>query len=307
MASTGSDHFGAFAQYGESIAAWTDSVSWLALVAGPVAIGIGLTLWLVGGRMMRPGAVLAGGVAGAWFGATQLPALWSAVDPVIGGVIFLIVGLALGFALFRLSVAVLLAAVLGLAAPVGVGLAMDMHRTVNGSAAHGSLSEEFMLLRGVPVERDDATHEETAEDDDDTLRGIEAVTRDARERAYAFAAAMTEEVGERWKSIDQNNRRALFASSVIGALLGFFAGIVAPRFAAGGVTAGAGAALWLGAGVWTLRSFRPEDADRLPSSALAWLAIWFVVAFAGAAFQWAPIAKGRKRARATPAPPKAEA
>lgn len=288
---TTSGQFGELARLGESVSSWLGDGSAALVAVAAMGVLTGLTLWLIGGRALWLARFYAAGALGGVATYLVLRALMPGADfttQVFGVLLGIVAGLVLCAMLFRVSMAVVLGVVLGLAAPTSVALALGVHASFIDGGRDGTLGEESLLMRGVPVYGDEdapsAVEEADAVDADEVARLVGA-------RVRAFGGALAQEGKDRWETLDASDRAALLGAALLGAAIGFGLGMFAPRFAAGGVTAATGAALWLSCGAWLFGTLRPEDKGSLPSHALAWALIWFVVAAIGAFFQWAPLVR----------------
>jgi hypothetical protein len=281
----------------------------LLALAGVAALG--LALWAVGGRFVKPSVVLvtsaAGGYAGFALGETFDPAL----GPWIGLALGVVVGCAVGYWLFRMAAGVLLAAFLAVAAPTAAAVALDYDLATRAQAiadvvrdaANGdddgdggddsaTTHSDAVAPRSFTSNDDDATAEETV-----TARGV-------LERAGAwfigFASDAAEGGEDIWDDLEPDERRTIVATGVVGALAGLAIGAILPTLAMAVLTSGLGAAAILGAGSRLAVHFRPEWESSLPESPIAWAAIWVSVAFLGVVLQIAPHRKRRKRREPDP-------
>ncbi|MCK4872046.1 MAG: hypothetical protein KAS72_04910 [Phycisphaerales bacterium] len=133
---------------------------------------IGAIVCLAGGRLIRPLITLIGASIGAFMGLTAMAILPDTIDPLIGMGVGAVIGAIIGFALFRYYMAISLAILFGVAAPLGV-LA---YGSITGHWADqpiAPLTTDEMLLDDVPTVEtdepapDDAPEPATQTDDDD--------------------------------------------------------------------------------------------------------------------------------------------
>jgi hypothetical protein len=278
----------------------------LLALAGVAALG--LALWAVGGRFVKPSVVLvtsaAGGYAGFALGETFDPAL----GPWIGLALGVVVGCAVGYWLFRMAAGVLLAAFLAVAAPTAAAVALDYDLAdraqaiadVVRDAANGddegdntaTTEPDAVAPRSLTGDDDDATTEDTV-----TARGV---LGRAGAWVIGFASDAAEGGEDIWDDLEPGERRTIVATGVVGALAGLAIGAILPTLAMAVLTSGLGAAAILGAGSRLTVQFRPEWESSLPESPIAWAAIWVSVAFLGVVLQIAPHRKRRKRREPDP-------
>ncbi|CAG0989620.1 hypothetical protein PHYC_02215 [Phycisphaerales bacterium] len=253
---------------------------WLApilLLGGLVA---GAVLLVSGGRLLRPGLVLAGVLAGVGGGLTivpqwqgfsffQLPAEW--LIPSVGA----IVGGAAALALFRVAMAVGAALTFG-----GVGgLAGVLYLAVAGGAVPP--------VPQPPIGIDNASS---------AVSAARALVQRGGESGMLVSATQDQAVSY-WESVSPDSKRALMLGVLVGALVGLVGGAAAPRTFGAGVTALVGSAALLACG-WKLASmYAPEYAPH--AGPIAWLGAWAALGLFGAGIQIAP----RKSARAPAAEP----
>ncbi len=273
----------------------------LPILALAAIVAVGLALWAVGGRFVKPSVVLvasgAGGYAGFALGENFDPAL----GPWIGLALGVVVGVLIGVWLFRLAAGILLAAFLAVAAPTATAVAVDY-----------DLAAQTRAL--VDVVRDAATGAGEADESETSSDAIApraltdapdapepdepVTTRGVLQRAGAWMAGFLTDAAEGgediWDGMSANERRTIIAAGVLGALAGLVIGSFAPVLAMAVLTSGVGAAAMLGAGSHLALHFRPEWEGSLPSSPIAWAAIWISVAFLGVVLQIAPQRKRKK-------------
>lgn len=269
----------------------------LLVLSGIVAIG--LALWALGGRFVKPSVVLVSGAAAGYAGFTIGGTLDPAIGPWMGLAVGVIAGAAIGHSLFRIAAGVLLAAFLAVAAPTAAAVALDYD--LAGRA--GSFVD---AVRSASNEDDAATTDTTDDSAPRSLTGIDeepreepATARGVAERAGAWMAGFmsaTAEGGEQiWDDLEPEEQRTIVATGVLGAAVGLALGTILPTFAMAVLTSGLGAALMLGAGTNLAVRTRPEWDASLPDSPIAWAAIWISVAFLGVLLQMAPRRKRPKR------------
>ncbi len=278
-------------------------------IDGLIAIGAaflsGVFLWIAGRHLVRPLYALvfaaAGGAAGFAAPSTMALEIGTLYPTVIGAIIGAVVGLFM----FRLSMALALAIVLALGAPVGAGFYLKFNPTPAPIESAEPLTEDEMLLDGVPLKEDlaaeiDRLSEEMSWDGtiSDLLGGSggtidgfqESLEHEAAEavveHAKAFIQAFAEEARAEWASLPDRDRMLLSFSTIAGALFGFMFGFWRPKQVAAATTAFLGAAVWIPAGMFLITTFGLPGTDALPTSPRLWLFIWLIVSLAGTVVQW---------------------
>ncbi|HEB60249.1 MAG TPA: hypothetical protein ENJ06_00330 [Phycisphaeraceae bacterium] len=117
---------------------------------------IGVIVLLAGGKLVRPLVLLVGASFGAFLGLAAIAFFPDAGDPLIGIGIGAVVGLLFGLLMFRFYMAVALALLLGIIAPVGVFAYGSLSGTWS-QQEQGPVAASEQLLDDVPVTRDEAT------------------------------------------------------------------------------------------------------------------------------------------------------
>lgn len=285
-----------------------------------VAILIGLALWLFGRKLAKPAFFLVGGLLGAAAGFLLLPALGT---PDIAGVPSPYIGLGVGAAaglivagfVFRFTMALASAAVMGIAAL----LISSIYVTANppdpdtadvSTPALASIAPPLTLyqlrLPGVPTLHRatviPVTLTQPAADGSvapPTPAGAPAEPNpdaapdapppdsleDAAQRVRDFLEVLSSEIRLVWNNQSEDGRLIVLGSTVIGAALGFILGLAAPNRAAIVITAMAGAAIWLPSAVALAHALQMPFRDALVWGPRAWLVAWMVATAIGVASQ----------------------
>lgn len=280
----------------------------LPLLALAGAGALGLALWAVGGRFVKPSVVLVASAAGGYAGFTLGETFDPALGPWIGLALGVVAGFAVGYWLFRMAAGVLLAAFLAVAAPTAAAVALDYDLAERAQAivdvvrdaadggdkddGEATIDADTIAPRSLTGDNADATTEEPV-----TARGVLG-----RAGAWfiGFASDAAEGGEDIWEDLEPDERRTIVATGVVGALAGLAIGAILPTLAMAVLTSGLGAAAMLGAGSRLAVHFRPEWESSLPQSPIAWAAIWVSVAFLGVVLQIAPHRKRRKRRQPEP-------
>lgn len=276
----------------------------LVLLGGVAAMG--LALWAVGGRFVKPSVVLVASAAGGAAGFTLGESFDPAIGPWIGLACGVMVGIALGYWLYRMAAALLLGVFLAVAAPTAAAVALDYDLAAKAEAIVDVVRDAATgEHRDAVVESDEAETglRTLAERSDDEPAGEDAhaAKRGVIERAGAwftgFATDAAEGGQEIWEGMSVDEQRTIAAAGVIGAVAGFAIGGILPTLAMAMLTAGLGAAALLAAGSRLAVHFRPELEPSLPETPIAWAALWVSVAMLGVIVQLAPHRKRRKKKR----------
>lgn len=274
----------ALSRAAEAVGGLTE-LSWGPLALAAVATGFGLMLWLFGGRFMKGATTLAFVVGGGVAGYALTPQISPGVSPWIGLGAGVVLGFVLGSLMYRPAMAAALAIMLGVSAPTIIAVARNMHTpVVERSAESGRALLERSLHRSYGTEN---LAEPSGEPEPDGATAILSQAADFAEQLFSEASAQ-------WEQMPIAHKSVLFLAAIGATALGFGIGLVAPRFAASGVTAGFGAALWLSAGAAVAHLTGASFESRLPDRAISWLLIWLGVTAIGAVFQWLPTRKPKE-------------
>jgi len=127
------------------------------------------------------------------------------------------------------------------------------------------------------------------------VRNLLAVPDQATASARNFLAALRERLDGIWNALSGLERLVIGFAMTLGLVAGGLAGLLMPAWAAGAVTALAGAALWIPAAVWLAQAFNVPGHERLDLPATGWAIIWGVASIAGVAIQWAGLARANNK------------
>jgi hypothetical protein len=252
--------------------------SWVLVAVAATALVVGLVLWGLGRRVVKPGMVLAAGLCGA-AGMMVLagPAAEASGVPkwLLAGA-GLVAGVILGVLLYRVAIGLVfgcLAAVLAAAVAAGAtGLTMPN--------AHD--------YRPIVAETDTINPE--------TGQPVPA----GLEQAGAQTRAFRDWLADGWAGASEGQRRAVFLGSAAGFVVGGVVGALLPGWTVGLVTAAVGAAIWLpGAAVLGMH-FQVPGHERLLMPPMGWLLVWACVTVIGVGIQWGALRK--KKGQPAPAP-----
>lgn len=292
-----------------------------------LALVTGLLLWALGRRVLKPSVValaaLAAGVAGFVVVPTVAPD--AGVSPYVGALGGLAVGVVAGMLLYRLALAATFGVVMAVAAAVvtaaavgagGVGavaglgeapLPKDLGPTaakVEGAAAPaGGAPDLDANLSDGPASEDPVRERPAGETATDGAAkdGAQLVrqAQDAAAAAREFASALWARAGSWWGERTRVEKLAVGGAGVLGLALGALLGLTLPAWAAGAVTALAGAAVWLPAAVWLAHALGapPAVLEQTNLSPTGWAVVWAAVSALGVAVQWLGLMKGRRAAK----------
>lgn len=256
------------------LAAWT--------VIGVMLIS-GLILWLVGARFLKGSLVLLGSAAGCFAGSLVPGQLGMSTDPIFTAAMGLLLGAVVGWMSFRYAAGILLAIVLGIAAPLVVLATNPLTHALGepssdaGLFSTPALDEADQLLGSSPGEDEPAIDPET--------RSLPLGARSPNP-ARDVLVRINESLRPVWRSIPPDGRSPLLLISIAGGIVGFGMGLILPRRGAALGSAIIGSALWLPAlpAIAELQQWPVPDA-LLDNSAI-WVGIWAGIALLGTAIQW---------------------
>ncbi|QNN22147.1 hypothetical protein HED60_07630 [Planctomycetales bacterium ZRK34] len=243
---------------------WLDGLLiWLGLM--------GLILFFFGRRMVRPMFAVVGLVGGALFGlaaAKTFFAEWPAVAFVIIGAV---VGAALGFALFRLGMGLLLGTLLAVAAPVGLLIAQGQ----TGPAIEEPIVQTYHTVAEAIVE----TVQADADSNDAALK-LKSLSEPLQEGADGVRAAAS----EWWGAMEVSARVTLVSLCGAAGILGLVLGLIFPSFGAAITTAMVGVLMMIG-GIGRLTETH-LSMDIMPGTARGMVVTVVAATIIGALIQW---------------------
>jgi hypothetical protein len=296
---------------------------------GLVLLG-GIALWLFGGRLLKPLFGLLGLALGGLIGMVALPAFGLRE---IGGVSGALIGLGVGAVVGLTLAMVLLKAAIVFAAGAGFAVLGFLGGTIY--TEHNPMSDDqppaFVvddadrapggrLLFTNPVTGERMTIDrltESLREAQRVLGGVpkdEAgqVDRDAASKRFesiavlcqAVVAEAREAVTTHWNGLSVRERLVVVGSSLGSLVVGLLVGLLMPKRATAGVTALAGSAITLAAGVWLIDALAPGMARLTTQPPEAWAVVWGVMFLAGMVAQLAGL--GRAVEPAKPSKKKAD-
>ncbi|MFG0282890.1 MAG: hypothetical protein ACF8R7_00570 [Phycisphaerales bacterium JB039] len=288
-----------------------------------VALLIGLALWLFGRKLAKPAFALVGSLLGAVAGLLLLPALGTPPiadipSPYLGLGAGAVVGLIIAGFVFRFTMALASAGVVGLAAL----LISSIYVTANppspsetesvATPALASIAPPLTLfqlrLPAVPVAYsippgpggaapDGQPGQEPAEGEEaETPDSLEAAAENVRE----FVAVLGSEIQSVWSAQSEEGRIIVLGSTVIGLAVGFLIGLGAPNRAAIVITSMAGCAIWMPSVVVLAHGLELPGRDLLALGPQGWLIAWMAASVIGIGAQ---LVLARKAPAEEPAAP----
>lgn len=302
------------------------SIPWGIHAAVALAMAVGLVIWLVGQRMVKPLLVGLAAVLGAGLGGLLVPSttwgsslsVWHGLG--IGGFAGLIVGLLL----YRSAMAVGFGVVMGAALPLAAATVLQFY-PVGGDAGRAatehwnefehavgewervSVSPPMGALGAVDlgtVRIRPASFMDDAVEAGGVAEAIENAPENLRPAAAAISAAWsnaTARVREGWEQLPAPHRAIVGFAGVLGLAGGVILGLIMPAWAAAGVTSLFGSAVWLPSFVWLSNAMSAPWKQSLDRSPATWLAIWVGAAVLGMIVQWSGVLGSGKKPAGKPA------
>ncbi|MGD9790816.1 MAG: hypothetical protein AB7Q00_11495 [Phycisphaerales bacterium] len=266
----------------------------VARAAALLAIIVGLILWSVGSKILKPATVTIGAFLGGLLGWTVAgPMLPAQVGPLTGGHIGAgvggLVGLALALATFRLALSVVTAATfasigaLGAAVYIASTPPQDTSATTAAVATHETQSPSISLAGfGLSSHTDDSLPIGASLASKQALAEVaERVPQEVSELASSVVA----DASSAWSALPAPSR-AIFAGTILAtAIFGLVVGGLSPRRASVLVTAAVGSALWLWGLVSLAGDLHLPGIQPLHDSHALTLAIWAALAALGLIIQ----------------------
>lgn len=262
----------------------------------------GLTLWVCGRRVLKLLMVVVIALVGGWVGSMAAPMVSTGeagLDPmalaVLGG---MFAGAVVGLLIYRSAMAVACALLLAASAPIGTAAWLDATRESRPWAVtDADVSDEHVEAIRLEGEEGLRLAIETALEhlpETAGAEGAEGSSEDAGATEEEGAGAAVErflsrawnEIIDQWKGYPGQERLILAGAALAGLALGALLGLFVPGWAAGAVTAGFGAAVWLPAFVWLSTALDAPWREALRRPGIDWLFVWGAVSIAGMLIQW---------------------
>lgn len=273
------------------------------------AVLLGILLWSVGGRLIKPAFLGAGAIFGAALGMTYLPGVLPPMalpGPWIGVGAGAVLGLLVALLVYRFAMGITGAAVFGVGALLGAILWLSATpggipaRAPSADAAHEqseSVQEIGDRLRDAAQRfKDAAAMSRAATNDPNSAPADEQARREGLDAGKRTADEIQQQLIARWNALPERSRLIITVAWMAGALVGFLFGVTVPGRAAALITSLAGSAMWLSAAAWLAQYAGISGESLMRPGALGWLAIWAVATVIGMSVQ------SRRRQVARPAP-----
>ncbi len=239
-----------------------DGMPGVGQVALFVVLALGLVLWLMGRRLAKPVCILTSGSLGAAMGFVLVQAAGMSGLAIAAMIVGGIVGMVLGWWFFRLFMALSLAVVLAATLPVA---ALMLRGTAPPAVETQQVKDQFVDLTKPPrTDTEQSLH--------DRLAGI-----------YKQQA---DEVRAWWDGLETGGRRLVVTSAGLGGVVGFVVGLFAPLTAAALESSLLGAAAMVLAGWQLLRLYSPDTADHLPHGPRVAALTLSLITLLGVLLQW---------------------
>lgn len=241
------------------------------LFAG-VGLVVGLIMWLLGKKLLKPAFALlgmfVGGVLGFLLAATVLPATVVGVPAIYLGLgVGAVLGLVQGLATFRFAMAISASLIVAIAATLGAAAWMKFEPLQRAAEVAGRSPIEL-----APEIRPPSLT---------SAENLKAAMKPVGEQVGAFVDEAREQLRQEWIALSTKQQTTIVLSALGGALVGLIFGLVFPTRASAGLTAMLGTAVWLPAAAWLLAAADVPFREHLRQSALVWLIVWIIVAAVG--------------------------
>lgn len=286
---------------------------------------VGLALWLFGGRLVKPMFAILGLALGGVVGLIVLPAIGiEQIDGAPGTWVGMAIGAVIGLvlALVMLKVALVFAAGLAFAVAGFLGGTVYLQYNPLPSDSPPALTFESDAPRD-PSGRRLFTNPYTGEQMtiDELTRSLRDVRRSLGEagtpagdappengglfdradleaiavRCRAVIAEASDAVRGHWNALSPRERFVVLGSTLGSMALGLLVGFFLPKRTTAGVTALAGSAIWLSAGVWLIDALAPQYSGMTDLSPQTWGVIWVLVFLVGLVAQLSGLGRSGKK------------
>ena len=266
----------------------------LTITARWVVFGIGIALWLAGGKLLKAAVMLGGLMLGMIVGAVSI-AFVDSPGIAIGFMAALgLLGVLGAWLMFRAWVAFAAAIMFAIAAPAGV--------IVWQGVPAQQLSDDTEQATAQVQERYDALSSQL---NDDTKLQVQQLIQQGDAEALTKADTLLAEQGEKawdaaktavfrnledvkawWSDSATSVQKNVGLAMLIGAGVGFLLGFIAPTYAASVQSALVGAVLIVIPGRELVASYLPAAAEFVPTTARGTLITLGLITVVGIALQW---------------------
>lgn len=271
-----------------------DALPVLTITARWVIVGVGLALWLAGGKLLKAACMLGGLMLGMIVGGLSV-AFVDSPGIAIGFMAGLgLLGVLGAWLMFRAWVAFSAAIMFAVIAPAAV--------IVWQGVPAQQLSDDTQQAAAQVQERYDNLSSQLS---DDTRLQVEQLIRQGDTEALTQADALLAEQGEKawdtaktaifrnlediqnwWNDSATGAQRNIGLAMLIGAGVGLLFGFIAPTYAASIQSAMVGAVLIVIPGRELIASYLPAAAEFVPTTARGTLITLSLITVAGLALQW---------------------
>jgi len=249
-------------------AAQLSDLPWGAHAGAGITLVAGVCLLIAGRKLLRMALILGAAALGGFFCFYAGPTIGVPADPNILLAIGLALGAIAGILLYRATVSITTMLLLAAAGPLIAAGVMRLAPTQEWRPQPSDETPPTELVTSLS----DAEKEEIIEE--------------AGERVRAFSKQVREKAGAEWGELDGREKSVMAGSSMLGAAFGLLLGMMYPKRCAAVMSSFMGAALILPSSAWLIEAYAPAAAERLPTSAVVWLALWGGLSVVGAAVQW---------------------
>ena len=281
------------------------------LVVG-IAFIIGIIIWALGNRLLRPMMLLIGVVAGSSIGfiiSGYFPDTVSAIFPVAGGA--LLFGI-IALAVYRMAMSVTLALCLALACPLAYYTYTEIAGTYEGQSGEPLTADDLKLPltaanEGITSTSDiipnissndlkkatdtskkivkDLLSTQSDADSDDATQNENTkplIPESWRKTMRNSISLVSTTAQNHWHDAPAAQKLGIVVAALAGLLGGFFAGVLLPSASAAIVTALTGSIIMLISGFWIATRFSFPWIDSIrPHSATASLTWWLALSIIG--------------------------
>ncbi|MGD9690661.1 MAG: hypothetical protein AB7K52_13335 [Phycisphaerales bacterium] len=276
-----------------------DSVAqlpWIAHVAVIIGMLAGMVLWATGRHVLRQTIGFCSGASGALLGLVSIPLLapGAGVSPLVGALGGGVLGLLLGFLLYRVAVGTTFGLALGgatallalaiLTSPLGERVAQNSS-TVSDTGAAFQPTEPPRVLGALSIEPRVPLSLALTTTESEAAAFRQTSSDFVRSLRYAFEFA--------WEDLKPSHRWYVIGAGALASIIGVMLGLALPTWAAGLVTALVGSAIWLPAAVWLARAANAPGAESLALvPPTGWAITWLATASVGLGLQWMGLIRG---------------
>ena len=271
-----------------------DALPTLTMSARWAVLGIGVALWLAGGKLLKAAVMLGGLMLGMIVGGVSVAFVDSPAIS-IGFMIGLgLLGVLGAWLMFRAWVAFAAAIMFAIAAPAAVIVwqgvpAQQLSDDTQEAAAQ--VQERYDLLSSQLNEQTRLQVEDLIKQGDpDALVQADQLLADQGQEAWDAAKTAVfrnlEDVKAWWNDSSSTLHRQIGFAMLIGAGIGFLFGFIAPTYAASIQSAMVGSVLIVIPGRELIASYLPAVAEFVPTTARGTLIMLGLITVIGVALQW---------------------